>query len=152
MIERRSAGAVVFNELLSDRYFLLLLYGAGHWDFPKGGIEEGEGEVDAVRREVWEETGIDDLSIIDGFRRVIQYFYRSGDRKVRKTVIFYLAKTNKLDVRLSFEHKAYAWLKRQDALQQLTYLTAKRVLEDADDYLRKIGMQSRLRSNTPDRE
>lgn len=32
----------------------------GYWDFIKGGIQEEETMVDAVKREILEETGIDD--------------------------------------------------------------------------------------------
>ncbi|MCS7142459.1 MAG: NUDIX domain-containing protein [Aigarchaeota archaeon] len=135
MLERKSAGAVVFTEIDGERYYLLLLYGAGHWDLPKGGIERGESELDTVRREVREETGIEDLVIIDGFRKVINYFYKSGSALVRKTVVFYLAKTPQTEVRLSHEHNAYAWLKMEDAMVTLTYKTAKEVLFEANQFI-----------------
>jgi len=52
MIFERSAGAVLFYRNLVIEY-LLLRYGAGHWDFPKGEIEPGEKELETVKREVW---------------------------------------------------------------------------------------------------
>ncbi|MCS7095111.1 MAG: NUDIX domain-containing protein [Thaumarchaeota archaeon] len=138
MPERKSAGAVIFNDTIGDRYYLLLLYSAGHWDFPKGGIEEGETEVDAVVREVYEETGIKELQLINGFRQMISYSYKSQQGEVKKSVVFYLAKTETFDVKLSHEHKGYAWLKFEDAVDQLTYNTAKSVLRGANGFLNEL--------------
>ena len=135
MIEKKSAGAVIFNETLGDRYYLLLLYDAGHWDFPKGGIEEGESEIDAVIREVREETGITDLKLIEGFQQTISYQFRSSEGEINKTVVFYLGRTSTFKVTLSHEHKAYAWLKYEDALEHLTYDTARAVLKLAHKFL-----------------
>ncbi len=135
MIEKKSAGAVIFNETLGERYYLLLLYDAGHWDFPKGGIEEGESEIDAVIREVREETGITDLKLIEGFQQTISYQFRSSEGEINKTVVFYLGRTSTFKVTLSHEHKAYAWLKYEDALEHLTYDTARAVLKLAHKFL-----------------
>lgn len=132
---KRSAGAVVFNDSIGENYYLVLLYAGGHWDFPKGGIEEGESELETALREVREETSLRDIRIIDGFKRVITYSYRS-DEVVYKTVTFFLGHTREFQVMLSKEHKAYAWLKFRDALSQLTFRTAKQVLMDADAFLK----------------
>ncbi|MCS7145184.1 MAG: NUDIX domain-containing protein [Nitrososphaerota archaeon] len=132
---RRSAGAVIFNNSIGENYYLVLLYGGGHWDFPKGGIEEGESEVETALREIKEETNLRDVRIVEGFKRVISYTYKS-DETVYKTVIFFLGHTNEFQVILSKEHKAYAWLKYKDALSQLTFRTAKQVLMDADVFLK----------------
>ena len=52
-----SAGAIVLN----DRGDILLVKDdrRGTWSFPGGIIEEGEGVLDGVKREVLEETGIE---------------------------------------------------------------------------------------------
>ena len=51
-----SCGVVLIN--LGS--ILLLEYPQGHWDFPKGHLEEGdESRQAAARRELEEETGID---------------------------------------------------------------------------------------------
>jgi len=139
LIEKKSAGAVIFNETLGERYYLLLLYDAGHWDFPKGGIEEGESELDAVIREVREETGIADLKLIEGFRQTISYQFKSTEGEINKTVVFYLGNTSTFKVTLSHEHRAYAWLKFEDALEQLTFDTARSVLKVAHRFLENLS-------------
>jgi bis(5'-nucleosidyl)-tetraphosphatase len=96
MIDERSSGAVIFsnNKELNKSEFLLLHYASGHWDFPKGNIEDGEDEVQAAYREIFEETGIQNVHFVEGFRKKIQYYYRRGDILIQKEVIFYLAITN----------------------------------------------------------
>ena len=55
-----SAGVVVVRDTADGRrVLLLLLYGS--WDFPKGRVEPGEDALAAARREVREETTVDDL-------------------------------------------------------------------------------------------
>jgi len=136
MLQETSAGAVLFyvDELVE---YLLLHYEAGHWDFPKGAIEPGESEIDTVKREVWEETGIKDIEIIPGFRKVIQYFYRKSRQLVRKKVIFYLARAPTKEVTLSYEHIGYIWLDYENALRKLTFKTAKDTLKEAHNFLLK---------------
>ena len=65
-MEERSAGVILFNKINEIEY-LLLKYPSGHWDFVKGNIEEGEREKETVRRELFEETGINNLEIHQGF-------------------------------------------------------------------------------------
>ena len=134
-MEERSAGAVLFNDTGGIRKFLLLKYPAGHWDFPKGNMEKGESEGQTVLREVNEETGLDDVKLIDGFRRKIEYFYRRERKAVHKEVVFLLAETKKEEVRLSFEHQAYGWYSLQEALKNVTYNNSRRTLLQAEKYL-----------------
>ncbi len=71
----RSAGAVVFRKEKGNISYLLLHYQAGHWDFPKGNIERGEKMEETVKREIKEETGIEDIEFIPGFKETIKYSY-----------------------------------------------------------------------------
>ncbi len=134
-MEERSAGAVLFNDGAAGRRYLLLRYPAGHWDFPKGNVEKGESEGQTVLREVREETNLDDVKLIDGFRRKIEYFYRRGGKSVHKEVVFMLAETKREDVKISSEHREYAWFNFQDALENVTYKNSKRLLLLAQSYL-----------------
>ncbi len=138
MLRERSAGAVLFYMEGSLIEYLLLHYEAGHWDFPKGAIEPGETEIDTVRREVWEETGIRDIGIVPGFRKEIHYFYRKLGQLVRKTVVFYLARSPTREVRLSFEHIGYIWLDYPRALRRLTFKTAKEILQAAHSHILEV--------------
>ena len=142
-MEERSAGAVLFSDTGSVRKYLLLKYPAGHWDFPKGNMEKGETEGQTVLREVNEETGLDNVKLIDGFRRKIEYFYRRERKSVHKEVVFLLAETKKEEVRLSFEHQAYGWFSFQEALKNVTYNNSRRTLLQAEKYLEETTRRVR---------
>jgi bis(5'-nucleosidyl)-tetraphosphatase len=136
MQEERSAGAVLFSLKDKEPIYLILHYTAGHWDFPKGNIEEDEDELTTVRREVKEETSICDIKFVDGFRKIVEYMYRRAGRLVHKVVIYYLAYTDTLQVRLSYEHNDYRWGRFNEIMSILTYNNSKMVLEEADRFLK----------------
>jgi len=132
-----SCGAVVFTRNAEIKY-LLLHYEAGHWDFVKGNIEPNETEEETVRRELKEETGITQATFIKNFRETIKYFYKAEGKTISKRVTLYLIETSETRVNLSFEHVGYEWLNYQQALERLTFKTAKQVLNKAQNHLKNI--------------
>lgn len=138
--KEKSAGAIIFRKGGGKIYYLLLHYEAGHWDFPKGHIEEGENEKIASLREIKEETGIEEIDFIEGFRKRITYFFKESYKRkkgplVFKEVIFYLAETKYKDVRISPEHIGFAWLSYNEAFRKITFKNAKEILNKANDFL-----------------
>jgi len=136
MLVEKSAGVIIFRRDEEIKY-LLLKYGYGHWDFVKGNIEKGENEIETIIRETKEETGIEDLKFLKGFREKISYFYRKGKDLVYKEVVFYLAETKEKKVRLSYEHEDYCWLPFEKALEKITFNNSKKLLKKANSYLKK---------------
>ncbi len=141
-MEERSAGAVVFREVGSKGRNYLLLLNAGHWDFPKGNREEGESELQTVLREVGEETGLAKVSILPGFRRVIEYFYRRDGQNIHKQVVYLLASTSEAEVRISKEHQGYGWFSYHDALERASYDNSKKTLAEAEKFIRSQAAAS----------
>jgi 8-oxo-dGTP pyrophosphatase MutT (NUDIX family) len=139
MLHEKSCGAVVFFKNLQIKY-LLLQYGAGHWDFVKGNVEPNESEAETVLRELKEETAIVATKLIEGFRERIQYFYRRQGETIQKEVVFYLIQADQEKVELSFEHVGYEWLDYQHTLERLTFKNAKDVLQKANAFLQGHGM------------
>jgi bis(5'-nucleosidyl)-tetraphosphatase len=134
-MEERSAGAVIFRDTPAGRMYLLL-QNAGRWDFPKGGVEEGETELETVRREVEEETGLRDIRILPGFRKVIEYFYKRDGKNVHKKVVYLLASTVREDVKISSEHQGYGWFRYADAVRRASYNNAKTILTEAERFVK----------------
>ena len=69
----KSCGVVLLNsgKVLLLRHPSNSSHGGGHWDFPKGHIDEGESEIQTALRELEEETGIAHTNVIAGFRDTI---------------------------------------------------------------------------------
>ncbi len=85
------------------------------WCLPAGKVAEGEGELDALRREAFEETGHRlDPTQIEPVRRV---FVRYADFDFVYT-IFRCRLAEQPGVRLApEEHKGFRWLTPQEALE-----------------------------------
>jgi 8-oxo-dGTP pyrophosphatase MutT (NUDIX family) len=119
------------------REYLILHYPGGHFDFPKGHVENAESERQTVRREVEEETGIKDVKLYPNFHEPISYKYRREGKISNKQVVFFLGETKTKDVTISHEHKGFLWLKYEDALKKLTHDIAKNLLIKAEKYFQK---------------
>jgi len=133
-MEENSAGAVVYRDTPKGRVYLLL-QNAGRWDFPKGGMEKGESELQTVVREVEEETGLKDIKIVTGFRKVIEYFYRRDGKNIHKQVVYLLAATKEDKVKISFEHQGFGWFPYGEAMERASYGNSKLTLTDADKFI-----------------
>jgi bis(5'-nucleosidyl)-tetraphosphatase len=133
-----SAGAVIYriNPETKTREYLILHYGAGHWDFAKGKLEKGETPQQAAVREAKEETDLS-ITLDKDFEQSISYFYKDKDGNlVAKKVVFFLAKVDpKTEVTLSYEHVYYKWLPYEDATKQLSFTNARQLLQLAEQHI-----------------
>ena len=134
----KSAGIVLFRNNSGKNEFLLLNYPQGHWDFVKGKIEQNETSHEASIRETREVTGITNIEFIDGFEESVEYDFRFKKEDIHKKVIFFLAKTDEKNIKLSHEHNDYLWLGYSDALKKTTFENAKNVLTKANEFLSSI--------------
>ena len=137
MVTEKSAGIVMFRNDSSKNEFLLLNYPQGHWDFVKGKVEQNETPHETAIREAREETGITNIEFIDGFEESVEYDFRFKRENIHKKVIFFLAKTDEKNIKLSHEHNDYIWLEYNDALKKTTFRNAKNVLSKTNEFLLK---------------
>ncbi len=103
----------------------------GAWQAITGAIEEGETAVAAVRRELYEETGLqaDSLAVIP---TVASFFDAKADC-LHVVPVFAAFAGEGAAVRLSAEHQCFEWLLRDEAEARLpfpTHRTALRILYD----------------------
>ena len=118
---RREVQAVIFDEVDSGKHVLILKkkdFSAKRyrWRLLKGGVNEGETEIEALQREIFEEAGLKNLKILD---RVNSYQFVF--RNVRHIVSSYLVKANyKEPIKLQeSEVDDYLWTDREKALRML---------------------------------
>lgn len=140
-----SAGVIVFRRDHGDLTFLLLKSRQTRrpiWEFPKGGVAEGETPRDAALRELQEETGIppDDIRLVPGFQRTEHYRFTlqraAGGTAVRKQVVYFLGETDRQDVQIAPDEASdFAWLEAVEALRRVRYPQRRRILTAAIEYL-----------------
>ena len=130
----------MFNsgKVLLLRHSSISSHGGGHWDFPKGHIDDGETEIQTALRELEEETGIAHANVIDGFRETITYTFSGGKKQIGKEVVFFIATTKESKVTLSHEHIDYSWLDFDSAFLRLTYDNARQVLRNAIEFYENV--------------
>ncbi len=114
---RLSAGVVVVRPAPAGWLFLMLR-AYRNWDFPKGVVEPEEDPLAAARREVREETLIDELRFSWG-----EEYYETEPYSHNKIARYYLAQTSTIAVTLPIspelgrpEHDESRWLDVKDAL------------------------------------
>jgi bis(5'-nucleosidyl)-tetraphosphatase len=132
-----SAGFVVVRK--ENRWKYLFLRAYRNWDFPKGIVEPSEDVLKAAKREVKEETGLDDLTLRWGsiFKETSPY---SGGRKVAR---YYLAETSQSDITFSVnpeigrpEHHEYRWVS-YDEIKKLAPQRLLPIIEWAEEKIRE---------------
>ena len=136
-----SAGVIVFHRSPEGCRFLLVLSRLTKrplWEFPKGGVDEGETLQQAALRELREETGLsaDDVTLIDGFLRREEYRFSTGDgggrTLIRKEVTYFLAEARHTRVAIAeAEASEYAWLTHAEAHRKIRYAARRKMLEEA---------------------
>ena len=117
MSARLSAGVVVVRHS-RDAWLFLMLRAYRNWDFPKGLVEAGEEPLAAARREVREETLLEQLQFTWGevYRETAPYSHK-------KIARYYIAQTTHEAVTLPVnpqlgrpEHNEWRWVTFEQGL------------------------------------
>jgi len=113
---RKNALACIIN----DSNEVLLVHRSNekneHWQFPQGGVEEGEAEEDAVMREMREEVGLKKLEIVGVHPEYHQYEWPRwhklhGGYRGQRQAIFYLRQIEEEAIKLDLnEIDEYKWV------------------------------------------
>ncbi len=98
----------------------------GWWQPVTGKLEGPEAPEAGAMREVWEETGIQQ---IHDLLRVWEFEYESQGRRFHETV--YCARVESDDVRVSGEHDACCWIPAGEARERIHFDSNKEGLDRA---------------------
>lgn len=120
----KSCGCIVVD----NNKVLLIKHNLGHWDLPKGHMENNETEQETAIREVKEETNVD-VKIKDNYRYTTSY---SPEEGVWKEVVYFIA-TKESDELIAQEEEVQevVWLEMTEALDRITYDNTREVLRKA---------------------
>ena len=117
-----SAGGVVLNSL---GQVLVVSQHGNSWSLPKGHIDAGEDELAAAKREISEESGVQDLTFVEELGRYERY--RLGldgkdDLSENKRIAFFLFRTSEMKLKpLDPENPEARWVDAEKVADLLTH-------------------------------
>lgn len=120
---RRNVRGVVYSPSSDGPGFLLLLARKGYWQCPNGGMDDGEGEVEAVLREIREETGLETLRVMEHTRTTCEYDAERRGEPIHVQLAAYLVEADDAEPvtvgRSEDKHTDYRWVTYDKALAML---------------------------------
>ncbi|MAH03526.1 hypothetical protein CMI39_01925 [Candidatus Pacearchaeota archaeon] len=110
------------------------------WEFPKGGIKNKEKIIDAIKREIFEETGQKPFNI-KRFKISGKYKYKKEfiDRPgiIGQTYSLYIVEIKNRKIKLDkLEHSNYKWVDFKNAMKKLTWLNQRKTLKSVNTLLK----------------
>ncbi|HEV8666730.1 MAG TPA: NUDIX hydrolase [Candidatus Paceibacterota bacterium] len=140
MPPRDSAGGIVLG---SDGKMVLVNQGSNVWSFPKGGVEQGETLLEAAKREIGEECGITDLTLVEELGSYKRRMIGKGgigevmDRPESTRTLFLFTTSQTEITPQDGEIVAVRWVSIDEALELLTHLKDKEFLVSVRDKIEK---------------
>lgn len=117
------AGGVVLNK--KGEVLVVNQHGLS-WSLPKGHVEEEEDELNAAKREIFEETGISDLTVIKKLgsydRAKIALDVTKEDKLEKRTITLFLFATSQITLSpRDPENPEARWVPREEVVEYLTH-------------------------------
>ena len=132
----KSCGGVVFTRRDDEILYVIIRHRGGHCGFPKGHMESGETEQETALREIREEVGLI-VDLVGGFRAEERYAL-PGKNGIMKQVVYFLAEfADQAPIPQPEEIARVYLLLFEEALRMLPFPEARRILTQADQFLRK---------------
>lgn len=124
IVREPTSGGIIFRftENKKDIEILLIQDSKERWTIPKGHIEPGETAKMTARREIEEETGLKNVSVLSWLGK-IHFKYRRQDKLVLMTTQVYLVQALDAHEAVSGEKwmKGIRWFSFSDALDAIEY-------------------------------
>lgn len=132
MKEKHGVTAVIFDERYGKRHFLILhrVLNWSGWEFCKGGIDGSEKPVEAVLREVMEETGLK-VSILSALPKKVSW----SAKDIKYIYTPFLIRGN-MDEEISLEqeiveHDGFKWVEQEKVPGFLKHEDNKKIFREA---------------------
>jgi len=139
----RNCVTVVIFDNIHNPFFLIMKRQKNWqgWEFVKGGIEEGETEEQAVKREIKEETNLQKYKILKKIEGIRKEFIGMENKKNIHSVYLVEASMN-IPINIpkgpEAEHSTYLWGDKSSAMSKLTWDNDKKILEAALEEIKNL--------------
>lgn len=133
-MKREHSAGIIPVWIKGDRVQFLLLKSKryGHWMFPKGRSEAGEDDRATARRELFEETGIEDICLVNDAVFIEKWFMNREGQEIAKDVKYFLGIVTGGAVRPQLEEVAeYRWATIEEAQKFVTHRSRVETLKQA---------------------
>lgn len=135
-----SAGGVILDTkgqvLIVDQY-------GNSWSLPKGHVEPGEEPLAAAKREIYEESGLKNLTLVKDLGSYERYRMKLGggdDMSERKHIHLFLFTTDKEIVKpIDPDNHEARWVVPADVPKFLTHKEDRAFFETVLDEIKKLG-------------
>lgn len=128
---RRCAGAIVFNRHKKVLVCARIDYSDLRWQFPQGGIMDGESASEAAARELFEETSIRSVECVRTLDLPLRYLYpqsvqrhflkkgrASKGQEMYFSLFYFFGQDNEINLATEEpEFRAYQWIDIDQALE-----------------------------------
>jgi dATP pyrophosphohydrolase len=137
--------AVIFRRTPSLEFLLLQRTNerGGYWQSVTGSVEDGESIVDALTREIKEETGIVAADILTS-SEIFSFIFVNRARDTANEHVFMVEVKADVKVNISnnvyTEHKKFAWIGFKDASRMVKFEANRRAVDKVG---KKFGVISR---------
>jgi len=114
IIELEGTGKILLNKRSSK-----LDWHPNEWEIMYGRIDQHEGPINGLKREISEETGITDIKVGEVIR--VWHIYRGQEESAQNELIgiTYHVTTKQEEVSISEEHDEFGWFTPEEALEMV---------------------------------